>query len=244
MNQNRVIAIAVAAALAVMALGYLGYQAFGSKSNLAASGDEDRSAIEQELTVAGPMGDMSLGNPEASVRVYEYASLTCSHCAEFNRDSFPSFKKDYIDTGKVYYTLRDFPFDPIATAAYMLAHCAGPDRYFGFIDVLFSTQADWAFVQTPMEELKSIAKQGGFSEEKFDACMNNVEIFEHVKKVAERGAGTFGVRSTPTFFVNGEKIEGALPYSEFEPILKKHLSGDDTAETDTPSGAMTPVTPE
>jgi protein-disulfide isomerase len=245
-NQNRVIAIVVAAVLAVVVLGYFAFQAFGSKDILEASGDQNLSKIEQELAVPGPMGDMSLGDPKAPVRVYEYASLTCSHCAEFNKETFPSFKKDYIDTGKVYYTLRDFPFDPIATAAYMLAHCAGPERYFGFIDVLFSTQTEWAFVETPMDALKGIAKQGGFSDEKFDACMKNEEIFNHVKAVAERGAGTFGVRSTPTFFINGEKVEGALPYSDFEPILKKHLSGGDAAadSTPAPSGETTPATPE
>lgn len=247
MNQNRVIAIVVTAALAIMALGYFGYSTFAARSTIAATDeDQDRSKIELELAVPGPMGDMSQGDPKAPVRVYEYASLTCSHCAEFNKDTFPSFKKDYIDTGKVYYTLRDFPFDPIATAAYMLSHCAGKDRYFGFVDVLFSTQADWAFVETPMEALKGIARQGGFSDEAFDACMKNEKVFEHVKKTAERGAQTFGVRSTPTFFINGEKVEGALPYAEFETILKKHMPGyvAGEAEAPSPTGEATPAAPQ
>lgn len=250
MKQNRVIAIAVAAVLAVIVLGYVGYRAFGSKDPLeTASLDADKSAIEKELAVPGPLGDMSMGDKNAPVRVYEYASLTCSHCAEFNKDTFPKFKKAYIDTGKVFYTLRDFPFDPIATAAYMLAHCAGPERYFGFVDVLFSTQTQWAFVETPMEALKGIARQGGFSEEKFDACMKDEKIFDHVKAVAQRGASEFGVRSTPTFFINGEKIEGAIPWAEFEPLLKKHLPGGDTStgdagNTPAPTGEATPAKPE
>lgn len=247
MNQNRVIAIAVATVLAVAVLGFVGYRSFASKDPLAtAANGGDVSALEKELAVPGPLGDMSLGDKNAPVKVYEYASLTCSHCAEFNKDTFPSFKKDYIDTGKVYYTLRDFPFDPIATAAYMLAHCAGPERYFGFVDVLFSTQTQWAFVETPMEALKGIARQGGFSEEKFDACMKDEKIFDHVKATAQRGSTEFGVRSTPTFFINGEKVEGAIPYSEFEPILKKHLPGGDKSagETPAPSGEATPAKPE
>jgi protein-disulfide isomerase len=247
-NQNRVIAIAVAAVLAVIVLGYAGYRAFSSKDPLStASIGGETSTLEKELAVPGPLGDMTLGDKNAPVKVYEYASLTCSHCAEFNKDTFPAFKKDYIDTGKVFYTLRDFPFDPIATAAYMLAHCAGPERYFGFIDVLFSTQAQWAFVETPMEALKGIARQGGFSEEKFDACMKDEKIFDHVKAVAQRGSTEFGVRSTPTFFINGEKIEGAIPYSDFEPLLKKHLPGGDKTAPETtpaPSGEATPATPE
>lgn len=246
MNQNRVIAIAGAAVLVVVALGFLGYRAFGAKDILAQSDDANLSKIEQELAVAGPLGDMTLGDPKAPIKVYEYASLTCSHCADFEQHTFPEFKKDYIDTGKVFYTLRDFPFDPIATAAFMLAHCAGPERYFGFIDVLFATQPQWAFVQTPMEALKGIARQGGFSDDTFEACMKNEKIFDHVKSVAERGAKTFGVRSTPTFFINGEKVEGALPYSDFEPIIKKHLPGADnsTSETPAPEGETTPAAPE
>ena len=247
MNQNRVIAIAVAAILAVAALGFLGYRAFGAKDLLATSDHPDLSKIEVDLAVPGPLGDMSIGNPNAPIKVYEYASLTCSHCADFDQHSFPEFKKDYLDTGKVFYTLRDFPFDPIATAAYMLAHCAGPERYFGFVDVLFATQAQWAFVQTPMEALKGIAKQGGFSDESFDACMKNEKIFDHVKSVAERGSKVFGVRSTPTFFINGEKIEGALPYAEFKTIIDKHLPGAAAANKDAapaPTGDTTPATPE
>jgi protein-disulfide isomerase len=243
-KQNRVIAIAVVAVLAIGALGYVSYSAFAPEDILASADTANLSSIEKELAVPGPLGDMSLGDPKAPVRIYEYASLTCSHCAAFNQEIFPKLKKDYIDTGKVYYTLRDFPFDPIATAGYMLAHCAGPERYFGFIDVLFATQAKWAFVQDPMNALKAIAKQGGFSDQSFEACMKNEKIFDHVKSVAERGAKTFGVNSTPTFFINGEKVEGAIPYSELEPIVKKHLPGAKADDNDTsaqPSGASSPV---
>ncbi len=248
MNQNRVIAIAVVAVLAVAALGYAGWRAYGHKDALdtGSISDRDVSAFEKELAVPGPLGDMTLGDKNAPVTVYEYASLTCSHCAEFSKDTFPLVKKNYIDTGKVYYVLRDFPFDPVATAAFMLAHCAGPERYFGFVEVLFATQEQWAFAPTPMEGLKNIAKQGGFSDEKFEACMKDQTIFNHVKSVADRGGQQFGVRSTPTFFINGEKIEGAIPYAEFEAALKKHLPGGDTsaAPAAAPSGASTPAAPQ
>lgn len=243
MNQNRVIAIAVAAVLAVVVIGYAGYRIFGQKDELATGSttEADKTAFEKELAVPGPLGDMTLGDKSAPVTIYEYASLTCSHCAEFAKDTFPEVKKNYIDAGKVYYVFRDFPFDPVATAAFMLAHCAGPERYFGFIEVLFSTQAQWAFVDTPMEELKKIAKQGGFSDEKFDACMKDQQVFDHVKAVAQRAAQQFGVRSTPTFFINGEKVEGAIPYKDFDEILKKKLAGDETPASTEPSSA--PATP-
>ena len=247
MNQNRVIAIAVVAVLAVAALGYGGWRTFGHKevADTGSLGGKDVTAFEKELAVPGPLGDMTLGDKNAPITIYEYASLTCSHCAEFSKDTFPLIKKNYIDTGKVYYVLRDFPFDPIATAAFMLSHCAGPERYFGFIEVLFASQAQWAFVDTPMEALKNLAKQGGFSDEKFDACMKNQEVFNHVKSVAERGGQKFGVNSTPTFFINGEKVEGAIPYSDFDVLLKKKLSGDDKSAPAAPaSGAATPAEPQ
>jgi protein-disulfide isomerase len=152
----------------------------------------------------------------------------------------PKLAEQYIETGKVYYILRDFPFDPIATAAFMLSHCAGEERYYGFIDVLFKQQTQWAFTQTPMEDLKAIARQGGFSEERFDQCMKDERIFDHVKDVATRGANTFGVRSTPTFFINGEKVEGALPWAEFEPLIEKAVEG----KAITPKAAGSDATPE
>lgn len=239
MNQNKALIIG-AAAIVVLVLAYLGYLFFGAgNGNSEPIAGTPDTAFEKELLVPGPLGDMTLGDPMAPVTVVEYASLTCSHCADFNNNTKPKLEEQYIETGKVYYILRDFPFDPIATAAFMLSHCAGPERYFGFVDVLFSQQAQWAFTQTPMEDLKAIARQGGFSEERFDECMKDERIFNHVKDVAERGAKSFGVRSTPTFFINGEKVEGALPWEEFEPLIKKALEG----ETIAPEAAGSDATP-
>lgn len=226
MTQNKAI-IAGAAAVVILVLGYLGYLFLAPNGDV--EGARPDTAFEKELLVAGPLGDMAQGDPEAPVTIIEYASLTCNHCADFNNNTKPKLKETYIDTGKVYYVLRDFPFDPIATAAFMLSHCAGPDRYFGFVDTLFGRQTQWAFTQTPMEDLKAIARQGGFSEERFDQCMKDQRIFDHVKEVATRGAKTFGVRSTPTFFINGEKIEGAIPWNEFEPLIEKALKGEAVA---------------
>jgi protein-disulfide isomerase len=219
-NQNKAV-IAGAAAVLVIVLGVLAYFLMGANG-----GPEGRgaTAFERELLVAGPLGDMTKGNPDAPVTVIEYASLTCNHCASFAINTLPHLIENYVETGQVYYILRDFPYDPIATAGFMLSHCAGEARYFGFVDTLFERQAQWAFTQTPLEDLKSIARQGGFSEERFDQCMQDQNIFNHVREVATRGRDTFGVRSTPTFFINGEKVEGALPWAEFEPLIKKALA--------------------
>ena len=224
MNQNRAIA-AGAAVILVLVLGYLGYLFLAPDGDVA-EGSRVDTAFEKELLVAGPLGDMTKGDPDAPVTVIEYASLTCNHCADFAVNTLPKLEENYIDTGKVHYILRDFPFDPIATAGFMLSHCAGPERYFGFVDTLFERQTQWAFTQTPMEDLKAIARQGGFSEERFDQCMKDQRIFDHVKEVATRGAKTFGIRSTPTFFINGEKVEGAIPWNEFESLIEKALAGE------------------
>lgn len=239
MNQNRAILAGAVALILVLAIG--GYYLFGASNGSGAGGSVERSDFEQELMVPGPLGDMSMGDPNAPVTIIDYASLTCAHCASFEVNTMPLLKENYIETGKVYYILRDFPFDPIATAAFMLAHCAGPERYFGFVGVLFRQQSRWAFTQTPMDDLKALARQGGFSDESFDACMKDQKIFDHVKEVALRGAKTFNVRSTPTFFINGEKVEGALPWSEFEPLIQKALAGQDITSSGPAPGLSTPV---
>lgn len=221
MNQNKAV-IAGAAAILAVVLGVLAYLFIGSDG--APEGRAGATAFERELLVAGPLGDMTKGDPNAPVTVIEYASLTCNHCASFAVNTLPLLVENYVETGQVYYILRDFPYDPVATAGFMLSHCAGEERYFGFVDTLFERQTQWAFTQTPLEDLKAIARQGGFSEERFDQCMQDQNIFNHVRDVAMRGRDTFGVRSTPTFFINGEKVEGALPWDEFEPIIKKALA--------------------
>lgn len=221
MNQNKVI---IAGAAAVLVLGVLAYFFVGSNGGAGAPGRAGDSALERELLVAGPLGDMTKGNPDAPVTVIEYASLTCNHCANFSVNTLPHLVENYVETGKVHYILREFPYDPVATAGFMLARCAGDERYFGFVDTLFERQTQWAFTQTPIEDLKVIARQGGFSEERFDQCMKDQDIFNHVKEVAMRGRDTFAVASTPTFFINGEKVEGALPWAEFEPLIKKALA--------------------
>lgn len=117
-----------------------------------------------ELMKPGPLGDKSLGNEKAPVTIIEYASMTCSHCANFHATVYPVLKKKYIDTGKVRFIFREFPLDAVATAAFMLARCAPPDKYFAMIDVLFEQQKNWAFTKENAKGLLAIAKQAGFSQ--------------------------------------------------------------------------------
>ncbi len=112
-----------------------------------------------------------MGPESAPVTIIEYASMTCPHCAAFENTVFPELKKKYIDTGKVRFILREFPLDGLAAAAFMLARCAGPDKYYPMVETLFNQQQKWA-VRNPIEPLMAIAKQAGFTQQTFEACIN------------------------------------------------------------------------
>ncbi|AMJ58980.1 DsbA family protein [Bosea sp. PAMC 26642] len=179
---------------------------------------------QADLTAAGPLGDVWVGNADAKVTIIEYASLTCGHCAAFHNDTWPALKAKYIDTGKVRFTLREFPLDPLATAGFMLARCNGNDKYMAMTDLLFSQQRTWAFTEKPVDALSLMVKQAGFTQDSFEACLKRQDIYDAVTVVKDRGAKA-GVDSTPTFFINGTKRSGALSIAEFDKILEPLLAG-------------------
>jgi protein-disulfide isomerase len=180
----------------------------------------------EELMKPGPLGELALGPPDAKVTVVEYASMTCGHCAHFAKDVWPEFKKKYVDSGKVYYVFREFPLDNLAAAASMLARCAGGDKTFPLIEVLFAKQAEWAFVEgNPVPKLFEIAKQAGFTQESFDKCLTDQKLLDEITGGRTRASDVFGVSATPTFFVNGKRLQEA-PTMEalskmIEPLLVK-----------------------
>lgn len=173
----------------------------------------------QDLAVAGPLGDVWLGSPDAKCTIIEYASLTCSHCATFHKETYPALKERYIDTGKVRFTLREFPLDPLATAGFMLARCE-PDKYYAITDFLFDQQRAWAFVDKPLDALQGMMRQAGLSKEKFEACLKDQKLYDAVTAVKDRGLKTLKVDSTPTFFINGQKHAGSMTVDELEKIIK------------------------
>ena len=175
--------------------------------------------VTSDLMVPGPLGDMALGDPKAPVAVIEYASMTCSHCQRFHADVYKPFKEKYIDTGKVYFIFRDFPLDPLASAAIVVAHCAPKERFFPLVDLMFDHQDQWAFVQDPATALFNLVKQAGFTQESFNACLTNQPLLDGVNSVHDRAAQEFGVNSTPTFFVNGQKLTGEQTLDSLDKIL-------------------------
>jgi len=160
-----------------------------------------------ELAKVGPAGDVALGSDKAPVTVIEYASMTCPHCAHFATATFPELQKRYIDTGKVKSIFREFPLDALAAAGFMLARCAGNDKFIPIVETLFAKQPEW-MVQKPVPPLMEIAKQFGFTQQSFDACLANQQVLDGIQEVRDRAAKNLGVNSTPTFFVNDKKLVG------------------------------------
>ena len=170
-----------------------------------------------ELMKPGPLPELVLGDPNAPITVVEYASMTCGHCAQFHNKVFPALKEKYVDTGKVRFIMREFPLDDRAAAASMLARCAGDDKALPFISVLFAKQEDWAFVRgDPRPELLKLAKQAGFTQESFEKCLTDQKLLDNIAAVRSRAAETFGVNATPTFFINGKKLNAGPTLDEFD----------------------------
>lgn len=182
-----------------------------------------QSYSEADLNKVGPLGDKVIGQADAPVTVIEYASLTCGHCANFHNTTYKELKKKYIDTGKVRFIFREFPLDTVAAAGFMLARCAPEDKYFDIMSLMFEQQRSWAFTNDPYSALLNMGKQLGFTEEAVKACLTNQEILDGVTEVRDYGSDKLGVDSTPTFFINGEKVSGALSLEEFSKYVDKNL---------------------
>ena len=182
-----------------------------------------QNASPADLAQPGPLGDVIQGPADAKVTIIEYASLTCSHCAAFHQTTYPELKKRYIDTGKVRFILREFPLDPLATAGFMLARCDGEAKYYPVVDMLFQQQRAWAFTEKPLDALRQMMRQAGFSQEKFDSCLRDTKLYEAINAVKNRGLDTFKVDSTPTFFINGQRHPGNMSIDEIEKIIKPML---------------------
>ena len=178
-----------------------------------------------ESLLAPSEQDRVLGKPDAPITIIEYASMTCGHCADFHNKTYPKLKERYIDTGKVRFIFREFPLDPLAAGAFMLARCAGKDdkdRYFALVETLFHQQREWV-VQRPLDPLKAIAKQAGFSEQAFEQCLANQQVLNGIEQVRQRAAEKLGVNSTPTFFINGKIQRGALTIEDLDKQIEPYL---------------------
>ncbi len=196
---------------------------------LSACGENTEGAetTSSSTEIAALETDVAVGSEDAPVTIIEYASMTCGHCATFHNETYPQLKEKYIETGKVRYILREFPLDQFAAAAFVTAHCIGEGNYYAAIDLLFEEQNTWiaARPENRKDALAAIARKAGVGRAQFDSCLEDESLYERVKTVQESGR-ELGIRSTPTFFVNGEKYSGALPFERFEEILTPLLPAE------------------
>jgi protein-disulfide isomerase len=177
--------------------------------------------------VAKPVSlpDMALGPASAPVTITEFASMTCPHCAAFNEAVFPKIKSEYIDTGKIRYVFREFPLDIKAAAGSMLARCIAKGdagKYFAVIDMLFKQQNDWVTKNTT-ETLIRIGKQAGLSQQAVEDCLKDQALLDKIAADQKYASEVLKVDSTPTFFINGEKIKGETSFAEFDKKIKSLL---------------------
>jgi protein-disulfide isomerase len=176
--------------------------------------------------VAKPISlpDMALGPANASVTITEYASMSCPHCAAFNANVFPKIRSEYIDTGKVRYVFREFPLDINAAVASVLARCIAKEdagKFFAVIDMLFKKQDEW--VVKTKETLKRIGREAGMSEQSVETCLKDQTLFDKLSADEKFADEVLKVNSTPTFFINGERVKGAKPFEEFDKRIKQLL---------------------
>jgi protein-disulfide isomerase len=169
--------------------------------------------------------DMALGPANATVTITEYASMTCPHCAHFSETVFPKLKSEYIDSGKIRYVFREFPLDIKAAAGSMLARCIAKDdsgKYFAVIDMLFRQQNDWVIKNTT-ETLARIGKQAGLSQQAVEDCLKDQALLDKIAADQKFATDVLKVNSTPTFFINGEKVKGETSFEEFDKRIKSLL---------------------
>lgn len=173
-----------------------------------------------------PLGDMVLGSADAPVTVIEYASMTCSHCADFHRFAFKRLKENYVDTGKIRLVFREFPLDQYALEASVFARCAGDDRFFDVVDMLFEKQLEWVTASNIGGKLRSYALGEGLGEDEYEACQENEVLLKRLAARRIEGRETYGVSATPSLVINGKLYEGSRRYAHLAAFIDDLLAGN------------------
>ena len=182
-------------------------------------------ATAQDATLVA-VQDFAIGPEDAKVKMIEYASFTCPHCADFHSNVFKQLKADYIDTGKLRFEYREVYFDRYGLWAAMMARCGGAPRYFGITDILFSTQREWAASDDPnvvVENLKKIGRTAGLEAATLDACMTDGPTAEALVAHFETNFKADGIEGTPTLLINGTK-HANMSYADLKVILDAELA--------------------
>ena len=162
-----------------------------------------------------------IGSPDAKATAHEYFSLTCSHCAAFAREAMPRIKSELVETGKLRWVYHDFPLDRVALTASMVARYLPVDRYDPFIMALFNTQDRWAFARgaNPTDELWKMAALAGMSRPTFDKAISDNALGEWILKEQDADGKRWGIDSTPSFVINGQKVAGEMSFDAFRKLI-------------------------
>jgi protein-disulfide isomerase len=183
-------------------------------------------ATTETAPAAVEIQDFSVGSPDATVKVVEYASFTCPHCAAFHANVWPQLKTNYVDTGKVQFTYREVYFDRYGLWAAMVARCGGEMRYFGIIDMIFEQQQEWAASDDPnvvVGNLRTIGKAAGLDDAALDVCLKDGAKAEAMVAHFEANMEADAVEGTPTFIINGTKHSN-MSYDDMKAIIDAELA--------------------
>ena len=165
----------------------------------------------------------SFGNEDAKIKMLEFASLTCGHCAKFHNEVMLIIKENYIEKGLIHFTYKDFPLDKYALKATIIARCSGNKNFFNFLDVFYKKQKDWTRTQDPFKSLLKIAKFGGLKDEELKVCVGNKSIEDGILKDRLKSSKDYDITATPTIYLNGEKYKGDLTIEALDSKLKSLL---------------------
>ena len=186
-----------------------------------------------DIALTGTLPEMSFGRADAPVIIVQYASMTCPHCRNFHMKTFPAFKKEYIDTGKVRYVLRDFPIGKTSGAATIALRCAKPEKYLTLYGKFMEQQPDWVSQEVRLDPIFKVASQVGMTRQQFDACRENQAMIDGLNWVKERGR-KLGVIGTPNFFVGGKLVKKELSIEDIRAMVDPLVAGRSTAAAGTP----------
>ena len=170
--------------------------------------------------------DFMIGDENAPITIIEYASMSCSHCANFHINTLPELKKEYIDTGKVRMIFRDYPFNYPALLGSMMMRCIPSDVRYDYMNALYELQTTWVDKDPKVskKELYKIMQSGGMTKDEFDICYTNLDNENLILEGVMAAQKEFNIKSTPSFVVNGEIVEGNKSIKEFRQIIDKILS--------------------
>jgi protein-disulfide isomerase len=219
----RNILIAAAAGLA------LAGTAFATPALLAApaAAADDGGGTDGVPAAVTDLGDHEhvLGDPDAPLTIIEYSSLTCPHCADFHSETLPKLKENWIAPGKAKLVFRHYPLDRLALAGAMLTDCFEGKRFFAVLDMLFAKQEQWVRSDNPGRQLQKLAGQAGMDSGTFEQCISDQDAAKRILDKRDLGRNKAGIEATPTFLVEGRKIQGARSYETFADALKAAEDG-------------------